>query len=105
MLTPTMTILIAYPPNTHRAISRLFSLELPQDSTVSDAVAAFLNAAPSDFNAKTPTSTPWIHAMDGKEVIGSTPLKPFDRIDFLLPIARDPKESRRRRAARGDAQK
>ena len=74
-------------PRAHRAVA----LELADGATVGDAVAA--------------SGLP-LEGIDGYAVFGlraaaDAPLREGDRVELLRPLQLDPKEARRRRAARG----
>ena len=73
-------------PRAHRTVV----VELPEGATAGDAVAA--SGLPMD-------------GIDGLAVFGvrvaaDAPLREGDRVELLRPLVMDPKEARRRRAAR-----
>jgi hypothetical protein len=72
-------------------------LELPDSATVADAVAR------SGLLQKFPeiTERPLTCAIYGRVVADSHSLRADDRVEILRPLQQDPKESRRRAAARG----
>ena len=72
-----------------REAAEVRSLELPIGATVKDALAA------SGFQVEN-------HAVGvfGKRVALEHRLRPGDRVEIYRPLAIDPKEARRRRAAR-----
>ena len=72
-------------------------LELPQSATVADAVArsGLLQRFPEIADA------PLACAIYGRAVVDSQVLCAGDRVEILRPLQVDPKESRRRAAARG----
>ena len=72
-------------------------LELPQSATVADAVArsGLLQTFPEIADA------PLACAIYGRAVADSCILHADDRVEILRPLQVDPKESRRRAAARG----
>jgi len=74
-------------------------LELPESATVADAVAS------SGLLQKFPeiTERPLACAIYGRAVTDSQILRADDRVEILRPLQVDPKESRRRAAARGRA--
>lgn len=67
----------------------LVALRLPRGATVADAVAAAAIAG-EDFDG---------FAVFGERVAGDAVLADGDRVELLRPLRRDPKETRRRRAA------
>lgn len=74
-------------PRAHRAVA----LELADGATVGEAVVA--------------SGLP-LEGIDGQAVFGvrvsaDAPLRDGDRVELLRPLQMDPKEARRRRAARG----
>ena len=75
----------------------LRELELPESATVADAVArsGLLEQFPEI------TSHPLACAIFGRAVVESQVLRADDRVEILRPLRVDPKESRRRAAARG----
>jgi len=75
----------------------LRELELPESATVADAVArsGLLEQFPEI------TSGPLTCAIFGRAVPDSQLLRAGDRVEILRPLQVDPKESRRRAAARG----
>ncbi|SFV26609.1 hypothetical protein SAMN05428990_0389 [Pseudoxanthomonas sp. YR558] len=66
-------------------------LELPEGSTVADALAA------SGFDGLTPTQPTAVH---GVMADAGVVLREGDRVEVLRPLLLDPKEARRRRARR-----
>jgi hypothetical protein len=77
----------------------LRELELPEAATVADAVArsGLLEQFPEIG------SRPLACAIYGRAVVDSQVLRANDRVEILRPLQVDPKESRRRAAARGRA--
>jgi putative ubiquitin-RnfH superfamily antitoxin RatB of RatAB toxin-antitoxin module len=77
----------------------VLELELPESATVADAVAR------SGLLQKYPEigERPLACAIYGRAVAGSHVLRADDRVEVLRPLQVDPKESRRRAAARGRA--
>lgn len=75
----------------------LRELELPESATVAEAVArsGLLEQFPEIG------SRPLACAIFGRAVADSQPLRAGDRVEILRPLQVDPKESRRRAAARG----
>ena len=73
-------------PRGHRAVK----LDLPEGARVADAVAA--SGLPLDG------IDGW--AVYGVRVAAGHPLRDGDRVELLRPLRMDPKEARRRRAAR-----
>lgn len=75
----------------------LRELELPESATVAEAVArsGLLEQFPEIG------SRPLACAIFGRAVADSQPLCAGDRVEILRPLQVDPKESRRRAAARG----
>jgi uncharacterized protein len=75
----------------------LVELELPEPATVADAVArsGLLQQFPEIG------SRPLACAVYGRAVMESHVLRAGDRVEILRPLQVDPKESRRRAAARG----
>lgn len=75
----------------------LVELELPESATVADAVArsGLLQQFPEISNR------PLACAIYGRAVTDSQVLRAGDRVELLRPLQVDPKESRRRAAARG----
>lgn len=75
----------------------LRELELPDSATVADAVArsGLLEQFPEIG------SRPLTCAIYGRAVADSQVLRAGDRVEILRPLQVDPKESRRRAAARG----
>jgi putative ubiquitin-RnfH superfamily antitoxin RatB of RatAB toxin-antitoxin module len=75
----------------------LRELELPDSATVAEAVArsGLLEQFPEI------RSTPLACAIYGRAVVDSQVLRAGDRVEILRPLRVDPKESRRRAAARG----
>jgi uncharacterized protein len=75
----------------------VLELELPQSATVAEAVArsGLLQKFPEIGNA------PLACAIYGRAVADSQTLHADDRVEILRPLQVDPKESRRRAAARG----
>lgn len=75
-------------------VQRIFALEVPEGSTVSDAVAAsgVLEAFPEiDWPA---TDVGIFGRLTRKDAV----LRPHDRVELYRPLMADPKEVRRRRA-------
>jgi putative ubiquitin-RnfH superfamily antitoxin RatB of RatAB toxin-antitoxin module len=74
----------------------LRELELPDSATVAEAVArsGLLEQFPEIG------STPLACAIYGRAVVDSQVLRAGDRVEILRPLQVDPKESRRRAAAR-----
>lgn len=74
----------------------LLELELPESATVADAVerSGLLQQFPEI------SSRPLACAIFGRAVVQSQGLRPDDRVEILRPLQVDPKESRRRAAAR-----
>lgn len=74
-------------------------LELPESATVAEAVAR------SGLLQKFPeiAERPLACAIFGRAVADYQPLRADDRVEILRPLQVDPKESRRRAAARGRA--
>jgi putative ubiquitin-RnfH superfamily antitoxin RatB of RatAB toxin-antitoxin module len=74
----------------------LLELELPESATVADAVerTGLLRQFPEI------RSRPLACAIFGRAVSQSQVLRPDDRVEILRPLQVDPKESRRRAAAR-----
>jgi putative ubiquitin-RnfH superfamily antitoxin RatB of RatAB toxin-antitoxin module len=72
-------------------------LELPESTTVAEAVAR------SGLLQKFPeiAERPLACAIYGRAVTDSQTLRADDRVEILRPLQVDPKESRRRAAARG----
>lgn len=66
------------------------TLELPEGSTVGDALAA----------AKLPLEGHPALAIFGETVAVDRPLRDGDRVELLRPLLLDPKEARRRRAGK-----
>jgi uncharacterized protein len=77
----------------------LQELDLPESATVAEAVAR------SGLLQKFPeiTERPLACAIYGRAVADSHLLRADDRVEILRPLQVDPKESRRRAAARGRA--
>jgi putative ubiquitin-RnfH superfamily antitoxin RatB of RatAB toxin-antitoxin module len=77
----------------------VLELELPESATVADAVAR------SGLLRKYPEigERPLACAIYGRAVADSHVLRADDRVEVLRPLQVDPKESRRRAAARGRA--
>jgi putative ubiquitin-RnfH superfamily antitoxin RatB of RatAB toxin-antitoxin module len=77
----------------------LRELELPESATVAEAVArsGLLEQFPEIG------SRPLACAIYGRAVADSQVLRDGDRVEILRPLQVDPKESRRRAAARGRA--
>jgi hypothetical protein len=77
----------------------LRELELPDSATVAEAVAqsGLLDQFPEIRNS------PLACAIYGRAVLDSQVLRAGDRVVILRPLQVDPKESRRRAAARGRA--
>jgi len=75
----------------------LRELELPDSATVAEAVvrSGLLEQFPEI------RSTPLACAIYGRPVVDSQVLRAGDRVEILRPLQVDPKESRRRAAARG----
>ena len=73
-------------PRAHRAVT----VELGATATVADAVTA--SGLPLDGIDGC--------AVFGVRAAGDTPLRDGDRVELLRPLQLDPKEARRRRAAR-----
>ena len=75
----------------------LRELELPDSATVAEAVArsGLLQQFPEIGSA------PLACAIYGRAVVDSQVLRAGDRVEILRPLQVDPKESRRRAAARG----
>jgi putative ubiquitin-RnfH superfamily antitoxin RatB of RatAB toxin-antitoxin module len=75
----------------------LRELDLPESATVAEAVAR------SGLREQFPEigSRPLACAIYGRAVAGSQVLRAGDRVEILRPLQVDPKESRRRAAARG----
>lgn len=75
----------------------LRELELPESATVADAVArsGLVEQFP-EIGAR-----PLACAIYGRVVADSQVLRAGDRVEILRPLQVDPKESRRRAAARG----
>jgi hypothetical protein len=75
----------------------LRELELPDSATVADAVArsGLLEQFPEIGRR------PLACAIFGRAVVDSQVLRAGDRVEILRPLQVDPKESRRRAAARG----
>jgi uncharacterized protein len=75
----------------------LRELELPDSATVAEAVArsGLLEQFPEIRRA------PLACAIYGRAVVDSQVLRAGDRVEILRPLQVDPKESRRRAAARG----
>jgi putative ubiquitin-RnfH superfamily antitoxin RatB of RatAB toxin-antitoxin module len=75
----------------------LRELELPESATVAEAVAR------SGLVEQFPEigSRPLACAIYGRRVADSQVLRAGDRVEILRPLQVDPKESRRRAAARG----
>lgn len=69
---------------------RLVVLELPGTATVADAVAA----------SGLPLGGIDGYALHGVRAAADAPLAEGDRVELLRPLLLDPKEARRRRAAR-----
>jgi uncharacterized protein len=78
----------------------LHELELPESATVAEAVArsGLLEQFPEIG------SGPLSCAIYGRAVADSHVLRADDRVEILRPLQIDPKESRRRAAARGRTQ-
>ena len=74
-------------------------LELPESATVAEAVAA--SGLPEQFPEI--GSRPLACAIYGRAVADSQVLCADDRVEILRPLQVDPKESRRRAAARDRA--
>lgn len=74
----------------------LLELELPEPATVAEAVArsGLLQRFP-ELRDRPPA-----YAIYGRTVGQSQALRPDDRVEILRPLQVDPKESRRRAAAR-----
>lgn len=70
-------------------------LQLPAGSTVADALAAFEASCFPESCRPDATAL----AVYGQLVKTSDALYDFDRIEFLRPLIRDPKDTRRLRAA------
>jgi putative ubiquitin-RnfH superfamily antitoxin RatB of RatAB toxin-antitoxin module len=72
-------------------------LELPESATVGEAVArsGLLEQFPEI------AARPLACAIYGRPVVESQVLRADDRVEILRPLRVDPKESRRRAAARG----
>jgi hypothetical protein len=77
----------------------LRELELPESATVAEAVAR--SGLPEQFPEI--GSRPLACAIYGRAVADSQVLRDGDRVEILRPLQVDPKESRRRAAARGRA--
>jgi putative ubiquitin-RnfH superfamily antitoxin RatB of RatAB toxin-antitoxin module len=75
----------------------LRELDLPESSTVADAIArsGLLEQFPEIG------TRPLACAIFGRAVVDSQVLRAGDRVEILRPLQVDPKESRRRAAARG----
>ena len=75
----------------------LRELELPESATVAEAIArsGLLEQFPEI------ASRPVACAIFGRAVADSQVLRAGDRVEILRPLQVDPKESRRRAAARG----
>lgn len=71
---------------------RVVRLELPEGSTVRDAVAA------SGLDPRGAAAALGVH---GREVAPGARLRDGDRVDLLRPLAADPKEARRSRVRQG----
>ncbi len=71
----------------------LRALELPQGSTVADAIAASNIAGECAIDPSALLVSIW-----SKLVAGDTPVQEGDRVELLRPLNIDPKEARRRRA-------
>ena len=67
------------------------ALELPEGATLGDALAA--SGLPLDGVAG--------YALHGERAGPEAPLHDGDRVELLRPLLVDPKEARRRRAAKG----
>jgi len=88
----TIQVEIAY-ADAQRQILR--KVEIAADATVADAIAA------SGIAAQLPAGfVPAALGIFGRLVTSTTPLRAGDRIELHRPLLADPKESRRRRAAR-----
>jgi hypothetical protein len=75
----------------------LRELDLPETATVAEAVAR--SGLPEQFPEI--RSRPLACAIYGRPVADSQVLRAGDRVEILRPLQVDPKESRRRAAARG----
>jgi uncharacterized protein len=75
----------------------LRELELPESATVAEAIAR--SGLPEQFPEI--ASRPLACAIFGRAVADSQVLRADDRVEILRPLRVDPKESRRRAAARG----
>jgi putative ubiquitin-RnfH superfamily antitoxin RatB of RatAB toxin-antitoxin module len=75
----------------------LRELDLPESATVAEAVAR--SGLPEQFPEI--GSGPLACAIFGRAVANSQVLRADDRVEILRPLQVDPKESRRRAAARG----
>jgi uncharacterized protein len=78
-------------------LQKVLELELPESVTVAEAVArsGLLQQFPEIGER------PLACAIYGRAVAGSHILRADDRVEILRPLQVDPKESRRRAAARG----
>ena len=89
-----MRVWVVYALADRQAIQEL---ELPESATVAEAVArsGLLQRFPEIGNR------PLACAIFGRAVADSQVLRAGDRVEILRPLLVDPKESRRRAAARG----
>jgi uncharacterized protein len=90
-MTRAIRVEVAYASADRQALRRL---ELPEGSSVADAVRA--SALAQEFPEIDDAGGDF--AIYGRRVAGRTILRDLDRVEILRPLAADPKEIRRARA-------